>query len=32
MFMFFQLSADTTDLPETSAEEVSEGEYKRKLW
>lgn len=32
IFMIFQLSADTADLPETSAEEVSEGEYKRKLW
>nr|XP_046264932.1 obscurin isoform X4 [Scatophagus argus] len=27
-----KLSADTTDLPETSVEEVSEGEYKRKLF
>ncbi|XP_073347535.1 obscurin [Pagrus major] len=27
-----KLSADTGDLPETSAEEVSEGEYKRKLF
>lgn len=27
-----QLSADASDLPETSVEEVSEGEYKRKLW
>ncbi|XP_035861181.1 obscurin isoform X9 [Sander lucioperca] len=27
-----KLSADTSDLPETSVEEVSEGEYKRKLF
>ncbi|XP_050925917.1 obscurin isoform X13 [Lates calcarifer] len=27
-----KLSADTGDLPETSAEEVTEGEYKRKLF
>ncbi|XP_061588384.1 obscurin isoform X13 [Cololabis saira] len=27
-----KLSADTGDLPETSSEEVSEGEYKRKLF
>ncbi|XP_068196494.1 obscurin [Antennarius striatus] len=27
-----KLSADTADLPETSTEEVSEGEYKRKLF
>ncbi|KAM7400475.1 hypothetical protein PAMA_004929 [Pampus argenteus] len=27
-----KLSADTGDLPETNAEEVSEGEYKRKLF
>ena len=29
--VLFQLSADAGDLPETSSEEVSEGEYKRKL-
>ncbi|XP_068459615.1 obscurin isoform X1 [Clinocottus analis] len=28
----FKLSADTSDLPETNVEEVSEGEYKRKLF
>lgn len=31
-FVFFQPSADMGDLPETNVEEVSEGEYKRKLW
>jgi hypothetical protein len=31
VFFLLQLSADTGDLPEANVEEVSEGDYKRKL-